>query len=157
MSTYHNRANELTLSLEKGGQKLNVVFRAYDDGIAFRYAIPGSGDIHISEEATAFHVAGKPVFWGQSHPNAYGYEFPLGRIEHQAYSLALLCELKEREHWVLLAQAATYGDYCIPYLSRADGNRNMLKVTFPIDQKEPIKTTLPFASPWRVAAPSHRP
>jgi len=151
VSTYHNRANELTLSLEKGGQKLNVVFRASDDGIAFRYAIPGSGDIQIREEATAYHVAGKPVYWGQSHPNAYGYEFPLGRIEHQSYSLALLCELKELEHWVLLAQAATYGDYCIPYLSRADGNRNMLKVTFPIDQKEPIRTTLPFASPWRVA------
>ena len=28
---------------------------------------------------------------------------------------------------------------------------NLLKFTFPIDQKEPIKTTLPFASPWRVA------
>lgn len=151
VSTYHNRANELMLALEKDGQKLNVIFRAYDDGIAFRYALPGTGDIEISEEATAFHVAGKPVYWGQSHPNAYGYEFPLGRIDHESYSLALLCELAESKHWVLLAQAATYGDYCIPYLTRADRRSNLLKVTFPIDQKEPIKTTLPFASPWRVA------
>jgi len=151
VSTYHNKANELTLSLEKEGHKLNVIFRAYDEGIAFRYAIPGTGDVEITEEATAFHVAGKPAYWGQSHPNAYGYEFPLGRIDHEAYSLALLCELAESKHWVLLAQAATYGDYCIPYLTRADRRSNLLKVTFPIDQKEPIKTTLPFASPWRVA------
>jgi len=151
VSTYHNKANELTLSLEKEGHKLNVIFRAYDEGIAFRYAIPGTGDVEITEEATAFHVAGKPAYWGQSHPNAYGYEFPLGRIDHETYSLALLCELAESKHWVLLAQAATYGDYCIPYLTRADRRSNLLKVTFPIDQKEPIKTTLPFASPWRVA------
>jgi alpha-glucosidase len=151
VSTYHNKANERTLSLEKGDQKLNMIFRAYDDGIAFRYAIPGTGDIEITGEATAFHVAGKPAYWGQSHPNAYGYEFPLGRIDHESYSLALLCELAESKHWVLLAQAATYSDYCIPHLTRADRNSNVLKVTFPIDQKEPIKTTLPFASPWRVA------
>jgi alpha-glucosidase len=151
VSTYHNKANELTLSLEKDGRRLNVIFRAYDDGIAFRYAIPGTGDIEIGEEATAFQVAGKPAYWGQTHPNAYGYEFPLGRIDHEAYSLALLCELAESKHWVLLAQAATYGDYCIPYLTRADRRSNVLRVTFPIDQKEPIKTTLPFASPWRVA------
>ena len=151
VSTYHNKANELTLALEKDGHKLNVIFRAYDEGIAFRYAIPGTGDIQITEEATVFHLPGKPAFWGQSHPNAYGYEFPLGKIEHQSYSLALLCELAESKHWVLLAQAATYGDYCIPYLKRVDQQRNRLKVTFPIDQKEPIKTTLPFKSPWRVA------
>ncbi|MBN1442882.1 MAG: glycoside hydrolase family 97 N-terminal domain-containing protein, partial [Planctomycetes bacterium] len=151
VSTYHNRANELTLSLEKEGQRLDVIFRAYDDGIAFRYAIPGAGGIRITEEATAFHVAGAPVYWGQSHPNAYGYEFPLGRIDSESLSLALLCELEEEKHWVLLAQAATYGDYCIPHLARADGNRNLLKLAFPLDQKEPIRTALPFASPWRVA------
>lgn len=151
VSTYNNRANELTLSLEKGGQPMKVFFRAYDDGVAFRYALPGAGDVQITDEATTFRLPGKPVYWGQSHPNAYGYEFPLGQIEHQAYSLPLLCELKEAEHWVLLAQAATYANYCIPHLRRAKDDRTLLKVTFPIDQKEPIKTTLPFASPWRVA------
>jgi len=154
VSTYHNRANQLTLSLEKDGRKVNVIFRACDDGVAFRYAIPGTGDIEITGEATAFHVAGEPVYWGQGHPNRYGYEDPLGRIDKKAFSLALLCELKASNHWVLLAQAATYGDYCLPHLARAGTKSNVLKVTFPIDQKAPIKTTLPFASPWRVAVVS---
>ena len=152
VSSYHNRANELVLSLEKEGEPLKVVFRACDDGVAFRYAIAGSGAIEVRGEATAFHLPGNPAYWGQPHPNRWGYETPLGRIdEHAACSLALLCELKQARHWVLLAQAATYGDYCIPHLRRADGNPNLLRVTFPIDQKEPVRTTLPFASPWRVA------
>jgi len=152
VAAYHNQANELTLALEKDGHPFNVILRAYDDGIAFRYAIPGTGDIAITGEATALNVAGKPVYWGQAHPNQYGNENPLGRIDDAgAFSLALLCELAESKHWILLAQAATYGDYCIPYLTRADRQSNLLKFTFTIDQKEPIKTTLPFASPWRVA------
>jgi len=151
VSTYKNRANELTVKLAKDKRDLHLIVLACNDGIAFRYAIPGSGKIEITSEATAFQLPGDPAYWGQSHPNAYGYEFPLGRIEHESYSLALLCELKEAKHWVLLAQAATYGDYCIPYLKRENRNTDLLKVTFPIDQKEPIRTTLPFASPWRVA------
>jgi len=154
VSAYHNKANQLTLALEKGGRKVNVVFRACDDGIAFRYAIPGTGDVRITGEATAFHVAGEPVYWGQGHPNRYGYEDNLGRIDKKAFSLALLCELKALKHWLLLAQAATYGDYCMPHLARPDTKSNVLKVTFPIDQKEPIQTALPFASPWRVAVVS---
>ena len=150
VSTYHNKANELKLTFKKNAHRLNVIFRAYDEGIAFRYAIAGAGDIQITDEATAFHVAGKPAYWGQSHPNAYGYEFSLGPVDDEALSLALLCELAESKHWILLAQAATYSDYCIPHLTRTDRKSNVLKVTFPIDQKDPIKTRLPFASPWRV-------
>ncbi len=151
-STYRNKANERTLAFEKDGQQLNVIFRAYDDGIAFRYAIPGSGKIEISSETSGFNVAGEPVYWGQTHPNSYGYEDDLKRIDRgNALSLALLCELKKSKHWVLLAQAATYGTYCIPHLTRKDAAPNLLTFTFPRDQKEPIKTTLPFESPWRVA------
>lgn len=152
VSTYHNKANERTLVFEKDGQKLNFIFRAYDDGIAFRYAIPGSGKIEILREASGFNVAGEPVYWGQTHPNPYGYENKLSKINRaNAFSLALLCEMKKSKHWVLLAQAATYGTYCIPHLTREDGAPNLLKFAFPNDQKEPIKTTLPFESPWRVA------
>lgn len=117
VSTYHNRANELTVQLGKDGRELHLVVRACDDGIAFRYVIPGSGKVEIASESTAFQLPGDPACWGQSHPNAYGYEFPLGRVEHESYSLALLCELKEAKHWVLLAQAATY-----LYLGRETGN-----------------------------------
>ena len=42
-STYVNHAHELDLAFRKGEQELRVVLRAYDDGVAFRYVLPGSG------------------------------------------------------------------------------------------------------------------
>lgn len=152
VSTYRNRANQLTLHFTKSGRSFDVIFRAYDDGVAFRYAIGGEGPITISAEATGFRLSGEPAYWGQEHPNRYGYENDLGRIDGPDFSLALLCEYKEPERWVLLAQAATYGSYCLPHLRNEGG---LLRFRFPLDQKEPIKTALPFESPWRVAVISH--
>jgi alpha-glucosidase len=152
VSRYHNKANERTLLLKKGDEKVELIFRVYDDGIAFRYAIPGSGKIQISKEASGFNIAGEPDYWGQEHPNKWGYESILRKLGNEnALSLALLCEMKKSKHWVLLAQAATYGTYCLPHLTREDSTPNLLKFTFPNDQKEPLKTRLPFESPWRVA------
>jgi hypothetical protein len=39
-STYVNRANELTLTFAKDGREVNLILRAYDDGLAFRYVLP---------------------------------------------------------------------------------------------------------------------
>jgi alpha-glucosidase len=146
-STYVNHANELDLAFRKGEQEYHVVLRAYDDGIAFRYALPGTGDVEISSESTTFPLTGTNVtYWGQAHPNNYGYETPLGPITAERISMPVLAELVDRKHFVLVAQAASYGSYIIPNFKRQGST---LAVSFPMDQKEPVKTTLPFASPWR--------
>ena len=103
-STYVNRANELVLTLRKNGQDLRVQFRAYDDGVAFSYAIPGGGAIEISGEASAFALAGGDItYWGQAHPNNYGYETMLGRIDGERFSTPVLARLGERNHFLFLA------------------------------------------------------
>jgi alpha-glucosidase len=146
-STYVNHANELNLAFRKGEQELQVVLRAYDDGIAFRYVLPGSGDIEISSEHTTFPLAGPNVaYWGQQHPNNYGYETPLGPVTADRISMPVLAQLVDRRHFVLVAQAASYGTYVIPNFKRTG---NTLAVSFPMDQREPVRTSLPFASPWR--------
>jgi len=62
--------NELQVTLHQpceGGLKMVVTFRAYDDGVAFRYEIPqqeGLDDIVITNEATEFALAGDwPTWW----------------------------------------------------------------------------------------------
>ena len=146
-STYLNRASELELAFTNGAQELHLVLRAYDDGIAFRYLLPGSGDVEISGERTTFPLSGATVtYWGQPHPNDYGYETPLGPITADRISMPVLAHLVDRDHFVLVAQAASYGTYVIPNFARSG---NTLAVRFPIDQTEPVRTTLPFASPWR--------
>jgi alpha-glucosidase len=147
-STYVNHANELELTFAKGEQQFGVVLRAYDDGIAFRYLLAGSGDVEISGERTTFPLAGTNVtYWGQAHPNNYGYETPLGPVTADRISMPVLAQLTDLGHFVLVAQAASYGSYVIPNFKRQG---NTLAVSFPMDQQEPVKTTLPFASPWRI-------
>ena len=147
-STYANHANELELTFRKADQELRLVIRAYDDGIAFRYMLPGSGDVEIASEHTTFPLAGNGVtYWGQPHPNNYGYETPLGPVTVERISMPVLAELADRGHFVLVAQAASYGSYVIPNFTRSG---NTLAVRFPVDQREPVRTTLPFASPWRL-------
>jgi alpha-glucosidase len=146
-STYVNHAHELDLAFRKGDQELHVVVRAYDDGVAFRYVLPGTGDVEISREHTTFPLAGANIaYWGQQHPNNYGYETPLGPVTADRISMPVLAQLVDRGHFVLVAQAASYGTYVIPNFTRAG---NTLAVAFPMDQKEPVRTSLPFASPWR--------
>jgi alpha-glucosidase len=128
---------------------MHVRLRAYDDGIAYSYALPGSGPVEISGEASGFRLSGGEItYWGQPHPNNYGYETMLGPVTADRLSVPVLARLGERDHFVFVAQAASYGTYIVPNFRREGP---LLKVSFPMDQEGPVKTSLPFQSPWRVA------
>ncbi|MBN2506793.1 MAG: glycoside hydrolase family 97 N-terminal domain-containing protein [Verrucomicrobia bacterium] len=149
-STYVNHANEMILALRRDQRVVRIEFRAYDDGIAFRYALDGTGPVSISGEASGFQLpaGGEIAFWGQNHPNPYGYESMLGRMDGTRMSIPVLAELKSARHFVFLAQAASYGTYVVPHLERRD---RLAHVRFPLDQEGPVQTSLPFRSPWRLA------
>ena len=133
---------------------MRVLLRAYDDGLAFRYAIPGSGPLEISGETTTFPLtAGPMTSWGQAHPNNYGYETALGPVTADRISMPVLVELPEnRKHFLFVAQAASYGHYVIPNYQRQG---NVLTLSFPLDQREPgedhVAVRLPLAGGDRVA------
>ncbi len=148
-SPYVNRANELVIKVSKTQHELDLVFRAYDDGVAFRYAIPGSGPVNISGESTTFKLAASDVtYWGEPHPNNYGNETLIDAVTDTNLSTPVLAETKNLKHFVFLAQAATYGTYVITWFQRAGQE---LAVKFPLDQKIAVADTLPFESPWKVA------
>jgi alpha-glucosidase len=146
-STYVNRANERTLRCAKGSQEMHLIFRAYDDGIAFRYVLPGTGNVSISGEASAVGLSGGNItYWGQNHPNNYGYETMLGAVTGSRISMPVLARLGDRNHFVFVAQAASYGHYIVPNFQRSGST---LRYSFPMDQTTPVQTALPFHSPWR--------
>ena len=70
-----DRYNELTLKLssaENNSEKINVVFRAYNDGVAFRYLIPqaNTAEQEVLSELTGFNFAGDFTAWyynGEKH------------------------------------------------------------------------------------------
>lgn len=59
-STARDHFKEMTVSLKERGasaRRLNLIFRAYDDGVAFRYVIPtqqGFSHLHLRSEDTQF-------------------------------------------------------------------------------------------------------
>jgi alpha-glucosidase len=149
-STYVNHTKELVLSLRKDQRTMRIRFRSYDDGIAFSYALDGSGPVTISGETSGFRLPsnGTVTYWGQNHPNNYGYETMLGRIESNRMSMPVLVELKALKHFLFVAQAASYGTYIVPHFGLQE---RQLNVRFPLDQEGPVETSLPFQSPWRLA------
>ena len=52
-----NHYNELTLSLEnKANRKLQIIFRVFNDGIGFRYMLPGNGEAVVIDENSEFNM-----------------------------------------------------------------------------------------------------
>lgn len=64
-----NHYNELIVSLLQSatGRKMNIIFRAFDEGVAFRYDFPTQKDLNyfiISDEASQFNLTGDhKTFW----------------------------------------------------------------------------------------------
>ncbi|NVI87170.1 glycoside hydrolase family 97 protein [Actinomadura sp. BRA 177] len=66
-SRVRDHYRELTVRLRQvDGRVFNVVARAYDDGVAFRYQVPrqaGLRSLEIVDEATEFALDGDPTAW----------------------------------------------------------------------------------------------
>lgn len=151
VSTYVNHANEQTLKLDRNGQNLEIVFRVYNDGIAYRYHLQGEGEVDFKGEISSINLSGENfTYYGQNHPNRFGYESALGKIEGERMSNPVLAHLKDRNHFILMGQAATYGNYVQSHFLHSGSK---FTYSFPLDQEKtgPVRSTLPFMSPWRMA------
>ena len=81
-ATIVNHYNELTVSLSQPKAKINIniIFRVFDEGVAFRYDFPKQSSLNyfiISDEVSEFNVTGNhKVFWlpGDFDSNEYNYE-----------------------------------------------------------------------------------
>jgi len=63
-----NNYNELVINLQENdfGRKINLYFRAYDDGVAFRYEFPEQDSLKeliITNEKTQFKLTGDHMCW----------------------------------------------------------------------------------------------
>jgi hypothetical protein len=81
-SNVKNHYNEMIVALSQkaSGRKMNIIFRVFDEGIAFRYEFPKQEKLNyfvISEEVSEFNLTGNhKVFWlpGDFDTNEYNYE-----------------------------------------------------------------------------------
>ena len=82
-ATIRDNFREITLTLRETGDKarqLQLVFRVYDDGVAFRYKVPAQAELQqvvISDELTEFNFAQNYAAWWQQayQPQSYEYQY----------------------------------------------------------------------------------
>lgn len=143
---YVNNCRESALLFEKSGTRFHIVFRAYNTGAAYRYRILGTGTATATGEASSFVFPTGSTFW--TMPQSDSYE-GLWRSKQSSVTgtIGLSALAKTATNiYVLMAEAAVYGTYCLSMLNASSGST--FTIRFPQSQ---VSSTLPWETPWRVA------
>lgn len=149
-SIHRNCANEKTLVFRNAQDKImHLIFRAYNDGIAYSYYFPGEVSSEIIAEVSSFHVPADSIGWLQKYkPDYQGYYPKTTARDKIDYNIGFpaLFHLSTGQ-WVLITEAAVYGDYAGCRLVRADTSDVIFQVKLP---QEKLTGKLPWSIPWRV-------
>lgn len=154
-----NTANEITVNFEKTDKtKMNLIIRAYNDGVAFRYEFPEKeGTYKIIDELTSYFIPDSTKRWLEKfNPanEALYSEMKDGNIQ-QDWGYPALFNTPDKSCWYLIHEADNDRTYCGTKLTNYE-DKTKYKLTFP-DQwngrgkGDPQPTiSLPWKSPWRV-------
>ena len=154
-----NFGTEKTFSFKNSNQQpMNIVFRVYNDGVAFRYVFPNHLDskVTIINEATTYVLPDNTSCWMQSFNLAYEGFYPLIKTnstsdKDQEWGFPALYKVNDQPVWALLSEANITANNCAAKLSNLK-NTNQYQVTYPSArdnfQQTGVKTTLPWNSQW---------
>ena len=152
-----NAANEVVVSFETPTRaRMNVIVRAYNDGVVFRYEFPESGGTFtIMDEFTAFVIPDSTLRWLQrfdlSNENLFDQMNHANVQGNWGYPALFLTP--DSTAWYLLHEADLDRTYAATKLSNL-AEASAYKVTLPAPYEgkgEALPViTLPWQSPWRV-------
>ncbi len=164
-SSARDHHDELIVSLEEAAaprRRLDIAFRAFDDGVAFRYLIPDQkplAEFTITDEHTRLSFRDDPrakVLPLNNFTTPYEWYYKTLRVSEIRPDLLVgLPMLLEHPQKVWLAVTeANLTDYAGMYLSGVDGEPGVLvsKLSPLPGRKDGAKVIgkAPFQSPWRV-------
>ncbi len=150
-----DKCNEYSFNLIKDGKELKVHIRAYDDGIAYNYAM--NEGTTISKEASEFVFSNDSILWSYKQPNVT-YEgtyqaFSMENVYNSTATYTTPSLIKSGDNWVLLTEASVFDDeenYCASCLKTTKDSKN-LRWVFGNKQTKSVVLKDKFETPWRVA------
>lgn len=153
-----NLANESTFSFSNAnGKSLNITFRVYNDGIAFRYTLPKWSDqpVNIKDEYTTFNIPAQTERWAQAYDPGYEDFYPYstsGKGEKgQEWSYPALFKSKQAPVWYLISEAGNSEFNAASKLSNK-ADLNQYKVSYAAGRKgfeqQGNVSNLPWNSQW---------
>lgn len=162
-------ANEYVFSLEnEAGQQMQIIFRASDDGIAYKYHFPGESkeQLTITQELSSFNMPDEGYCWSQAYdtvskwtpayetfyerkmkigttadPNKNGWSFPI--------------TFHTNDLWVMVTESNLDGSYPASHL-QAECKAGEYRMRWPEESEcfgehhHLAKSSLPWSTPWRV-------
>lgn len=160
------------LTFAEGDYTLDVVFRTYNDGYAFRYNIrkaDGSeGDFTVTDELTHFALPGNAKTYAMavvtivgllggdeyySYEDKYQYR-SYKNLTNEQLGFPVLYSVKsgDDEVYSLITEADIYGREYHGSALQIDGTDGLKTIHMPACGSEvSMKASYPFTSPWRVA------
>lgn len=169
-SEIRNYYNQLTVNLQESespSRKIDVVFRVYDDGVAFRYYFPEQESLTklaIQSEDTSFTFSDNCTCYalqlgGFTTPYEREFEKILVEDIDSKSIIGLPLLLQSPSCWMAVTEA-NLTDYAGMYLSPADENfRTLISKLSPLpgDRDIAVQTSVPHNTPWRVIMIGERP
>ena len=158
-----DRANELTLPIVENDlprRHLELVFRVYDDGVAFRWELPvqpGLGAFRLSAERSEFRFAGNHTAWAANYGSyATSQEEEFQRVElnqiktGSVIGLPMLVKVHDAA-WVAVTEA-DLDDWAGMYLTGSVSPNTLVTALSPRPDEPDVVVTsaAPRHSPWRV-------
>lgn len=153
-----NLANEVIFYFENPSKaKMNLIVRAYNDGVAFRYEFPeNEGTYVINDELTSYSIPDSTTRWLEEFDlsNEGLYSSMINADTEKNWCYPALFNSKDKSTWYLIHEADVDRTYCATKLSNINSGL-AYKVTLPDqgegEQGEAHPTiSLPWESPWRV-------
>ncbi len=150
-----NHYNELRVNLKETddpNRELSIVFRAYDDGIGFRYEFPEQPalqEFNIMDELTEFNMTGDHESWwiGAYQWNRFEYlteQTPLAEVDtvHTPFTM------RTAEGIYLSLHEAALVDYSTMTIEHT-GNNRLKANLMPWHDGVAVRTSAPSVTPWR--------
>ena len=154
-----NIGNEKTFQfMNSEGKPLDIIFRVYNNGVAFRYSFPGQSDstFQLVDEFTAYSIPDGIRRWMQPYQISYEDYFPLNingidTKNQQDWGYPALYQ--KDSMFVLISEANISRFNCATKLSNKESFQ-LYKISLPSERDDykqiGAKFTLPWKSSWRV-------
>lgn len=143
-----NYANQLTLKVENvSGKTMNLIFRAYNDGVGYRYVLSNEKEDIVSDEISGFNIPSGSYAWATPYRidnEGYYLRQSTDTMKSAIYGMPLLVETPNKKY-VLFHEADVLSSYCASSLQGNKGDN-----IFSINLRYPKYTTSnpEHSSPW---------
>ena len=163
----HDPFKEVIIPLKEKnppGRQINLIIRAFNDAIAFRYEFPAQSNwpsLILTDEHSEFKLASNPTVYALFLPDyTTSHEGEYSKLTWDAVKEDTLMDMPALfefpNHLFMAITEAALLDYAGMYLIKEKGVLRSVLSPLPHQREIKVKAKLPHASPWRVIMISDR-